>query len=103
MLESTCLVTSPQLVQARMVETCPKKVNKKRYFLYIKQGLITHSLNVKKNYFTFPLNERRVQSLELVWTALYFSPKAGEEKKSFWLFYGEKKILLPLSPKGGGG
>ena len=31
-LESTCLVTSLHLVQARMVKTCPKKVNKKKYF-----------------------------------------------------------------------
>ena len=30
-IESTCLVTSLHLVQARMVKTCPKKVNKKKY------------------------------------------------------------------------
>ena len=28
-IESTCLVISLHLVQARMVKTCPKKVNKK--------------------------------------------------------------------------
>ena len=32
------------MVQARMVKTCPKKVNKKKYFLYITQGSITHLL-----------------------------------------------------------
>ena len=44
-IESTCLVTSLHLVQARMVKTCPKKVNKKNICLYI-----THSFNVKKFY-----------------------------------------------------
>ena len=32
-IESTCLVTSLHLVQARMVKICPKKVNKKKYIL----------------------------------------------------------------------
>jgi len=43
--------TSLHLALARMVKTCPKKVNQEKYiFLYIKQGSITHSFNVKKFY-----------------------------------------------------
>ena len=33
-----------------MVKTCPKMSTRKDIFLYIKQGSITHSLNVKKCY-----------------------------------------------------
>ena len=50
MIESTCLVTSLHLVQARMVKTCPKKVNKKKYFF-----VHYPSFNVKVLHFTFPL------------------------------------------------
>ena len=32
-LDGQCLVKSLHLVQARMVKTCPKKVNKKKYFV----------------------------------------------------------------------
>ena len=50
-IESTCLV-SLHLVQARMLKTCPKKVNKKRK----KFCTLNPSFNVKKKlYFTFPL------------------------------------------------
>ena len=36
-IESTCLVTSLPLVQARMVKTCPKKVNK-NFFCTLNNG-----------------------------------------------------------------
>ena len=60
-LESTCFVTSLHLVQAGMVKTCPKKVNKKKYFfVHYKQGSITHSFNVKKFYNLHPFKNLHV-------------------------------------------
>ena len=43
------------LVHAKMVKTCPKKVDK-NFFLYIQQGPITHLLIRKKDsHLTIPL------------------------------------------------
>ena len=55
-IKSTCLVTSLHLVQARMVKTYPKKVNKKKYF-FIQYTRVNYPLILcKKNlHFTFPL------------------------------------------------
>ena len=56
MIENTCLVTSLHLVQARMVKTCPKKVNKSKvFFLYIKQNVKKFYTYIKKASFQ-PIN-----------------------------------------------
>ena len=44
------VLTSLHLFQAKMVKTCPKWSTRKNIFLYIEQGPITHSFNVKKFY-----------------------------------------------------
>ena len=60
MIERTiCLVTSLHLVHAKMVKTCPKKIQE--FFLYIQQEPVSHLLMKEKFHTIFFLNLQLVE------------------------------------------